>query len=342
MKQRIRFGSVALISMILPAIAMAKPDVVIFINGDRLTGEVKSLERGKLKFDSSATGTIPVEWDEVAFLSSNQDIQVEVADGTRYLGKLIAATDKGRVIVDTAGGAVDLDAEIVVHMTPIELESIERLDGSITAGYSFTKASEIQQIRLGLDMAYRTETRIYSLDIDTAQTDSQESDASMRHSLDLQYTRLHRDRWLSGAVLRLDSNDELNLDLRTSIGFGGGRILRQSNATTLQLVGGIQISREDLDQGTSNEDTLEAFGSLTWDWFRYDSPELDLSTNVEIYPNLTDTGRVRAELDIAFRWELVTDLFWQLSLYNSFDSRPAVTGAERNDYGVTTSLGLSF
>ena len=47
------------------AIAANKTDVVTFVNGDRLTGEVKSLERGRLRFKTDATDTISIEWDNV-------------------------------------------------------------------------------------------------------------------------------------------------------------------------------------------------------------------------------------------------------------------------------------
>ena len=57
--------------------ASADNDVVFFHNGDRLTGEVKSLERGKFRFKTAATDTISIEWDDVAYLSSDQNIQVE-------------------------------------------------------------------------------------------------------------------------------------------------------------------------------------------------------------------------------------------------------------------------
>ena len=327
---------------VTPGIAGDKTDVVIMKNGDRLTGDVKSLERGKLRFDTDATGTIPIEWDEVDYLSSEQNIQVETEDGVRYLGRLTRAEDKSTVVVETAAGPVRLEAPRVVLMTPIEERGIERLDGDVTAGYSFAKASEVQQFQLGLDMDIRTETRIFGLSADAVTSDSADNESSQRHSLDLQYTRLRPNRWLTGGVVRLDRNDELDLDLRTSIGVGGGRILRQTNSQQLQLTGGIQLSRENVSGLAADEDTVEAFASVNWDWFRYDTPELDLSTNLQVIPNLTDSGRVRAEFDIRFRWEIVNDLFWQLTFYDSFDSDPVVVDAEKNDYGVTTSLGWSF
>ena len=39
------------------------------------------------------------------------------------------------------------------------------------------------------------------------------------------------------AFVALDRNDELGLDLRTSIGIGGGRYLRQTNSSILSLGG---------------------------------------------------------------------------------------------------------
>lgn len=332
----------ALIAISMPVIAADKTDVVIIVNGDRLTGEVKSLERGKLRFKTEATDTISIEWDDVASLSSNQNIQVETENGDRYLGHLSVATEQKRIIVETGSGPVDLDAEQIVLMTPIEAKGINRLDGDITAGYNFAKASEVQQIQFGLDMDFRTETRIFGLEIDAVMSNSEDNESSQRQSLAIEYTRLRSQRWITGATIRLERNDELGLDLRTSIGVDGGRILRQTNRTTLQLVGGFQVSRENVSVDVSDKDTVEAYAILNWDWFRFDSPELDLSTNLQIIPNLTDTGRVRAEFEIKLKWEMVEDLFWQLSLYDSYDSDPIVVDAEKNDYGIITSLGWDF
>lgn len=326
----------------VPAIAAPKTDILIFGNGDHLTGEVKSLERGKLRFNTNATGTISIEWDDVASLTSKQNIQVETDSGNRYLGRLSATSEEMQVVIETHSGPVTLDIARVVLMVPIEAQGLDRLDGDITVGYNFAKASSVEQFQLGFDMAVRTETRIYSLKADTVMSDSKGSEASQRQSLGFNYTRLHPNRWLTGAVVTLTSNDELELDLRTSVGVGGGRILHRTNSAGLTLTGGLQVSRELLADNTSNEDTIEAYGALNWDWFRYDSPVLDLSMNLQVYPNLTNTGRVRSELDVTFKWELIEDLFWQLQLYQSRDSDPVVQDATKTDYGINSSLGYSF
>jgi len=332
----------AILAITLSPLVAAKTDVVIFVNGDRLTGEVKSLERGKLRFKTAATDTISIEWDDVAFLSSKQNIQVETESGERYLGQLDAALEERHVAVKTGSGTIALEAAQIVFMNPIEEKGIERFDGDITAGFNFAKASEVTQAQLGLELEARTEIRLFGLDVSSVTSDSEDNDSSQRHSLDLSYRRLWPKRWFTGGVVRLDRNDELGLDLRTSIGVGGGRYVRQTNSSTLSLVGGLQLSRENVASSLEDEDTVEAFATLSWDWFRYDTPELDFSTELQVIPNLTDTGRVRAELDVSMKWEMIEDLFWELEFYDSFDSDPVVQGAEDNDYGVITSLGWEF
>ena len=42
------------------------------------------------------------------------------------------------------------------------------------------------------------------------------------------------------------------------------------------------------------------------------------------------------------RYELVKDLFFEISLYGSYDSDPGAEANSNSDYGLVTSLGYSF
>ena len=336
------FRYLTLLLISVSGIANANTDVVVFKNGDRLTGEVKSLERGHMRFKTDATDTISIEWDEVVYLSSDQNIQVETILGARHLGKLVRAEEKSNLIVQTDAGPTQLNNIQVVKMTPIEDKGIGRLDGDVTFGYNFAKANESTQLNLGVDLGIRSEIRMLSLSFDSALTDSTDNESNQRDSLALDFKRFLRDRWLWSTNISMDRNDELGIDMRTSLGGGGGRILRRTDHSSVVLEGGLKVTNEDLAGSTEDLETLEAYALGTWDWYRFDTPELDLSTSLEIIPSLTETGRVRGELDIELKWEMIEDLFWQLSYYNSYDSSPATPGAEKNDYGIITSLGYSF
>ena len=43
---------------------------MVLTSGDRFTGEVKKLERGKLKYKTDEVGTIYIEWDSVLEITS--------------------------------------------------------------------------------------------------------------------------------------------------------------------------------------------------------------------------------------------------------------------------------
>jgi len=334
---------VALFSLwALPLRAAPKTDIVIFNNGDKLTGEVKSLKRGQLNLNTEATGTIGIEWDKISNVVTNQRIQVETTDGTRYFGTLTSSKKSSRIIVVTDDGPQTLDAARVIVMTPIEGGGIHALDVDLSVGYNFAKAGGVKQVTLGVNMDYRSLIRIESLRFSTIISDSNTQDASKRMNLGLRHTRLWNRRWFSNSSLTFDQNDELGLNLRTSLGAGGGRYLVQSNTMLLSLEGSLQFSRENLVAEDDDTDSLEANFAANWDWFLFEDPELDWSTRLQIIPSLTERGRVRGELDTTLQWELFGDLKWAISLYASWDNQPQSDVGATSDYGVNTTLVYDF
>lgn len=342
MVERAGFVSLAWMLLLASQDATAGTDVVEFVNGDRLTGEAKSLDRGRLKFDTDATGVISIEWKEVAFLSIGDSVQVETQDGDRYFGPLRRSENAREIIVETEKGTTRLEGAVVVAMDQIDGAGIRNIDLSVSVGYNYTNASNVTQFNVGVDTAYRTRERILSGNFASSISNSTGNDSSQRQTLSMNYTRLRARRWLNDGGLSFDRNDELDLNLRTSLSAGGGRILLQTNSSNLVLKGGLKATRENNADQPENLNSLESYGLIDWEWFRYDSPKLDLSTSFEIIPSLTESGRVRGEFDITLSWEMIGDLSWQLDLYDSYDNKPQSDTTPRNDYGITTSLSYDF
>ena len=48
--------------------AQGRTDVVTLANGDRITGEIVRLERGRLEFKTDDAGTLYLEWDKLVSL----------------------------------------------------------------------------------------------------------------------------------------------------------------------------------------------------------------------------------------------------------------------------------
>jgi hypothetical protein len=319
-------------------------DVVFFGGGDRLTGDVKGLERGKLSFETDATGTIGIEWENVESLQSNEFFEIWTAAGVRHFGTLAEGAEAGTMSVTSPAGVIALTMTEIVAITEIEQAFGESIDLDIRAGYSFSKASEISQLSTGLDFLRRRERRSFQLSFDADSSNSAGGEeASKRTFTDARYYYLLEDRWLAGGFGTLESNDELDLDLRKSIGGFGGRIMRQSNSNRIQLIGGLVLTEENAsaELESREESTVEGLFGADLEWFQFDTPELDITMRFELYPNLSDTGRYRTSFDTDFKWEIISDLFWAFTIYHRYENDPLAEGSG-TDYGITTSLGWEF
>lgn len=66
--------------------AQGKTDVVVLANGDRITGELKRLDRGRLEFNTDDAGTLYLEWDKLVSVVASGQVEVVTAVGRRFLG----------------------------------------------------------------------------------------------------------------------------------------------------------------------------------------------------------------------------------------------------------------
>ena len=110
-----------------PAMA-AKTDVVVLKNGDRITGEVKSLDRGRLKYSTDSMGTIYIEWDDIDTLVSKEFHRVRVRGGRLYFGTLSDAGGADTVVVEGTRGMPAQPLNDIVRITPLEDSWKERID----------------------------------------------------------------------------------------------------------------------------------------------------------------------------------------------------------------------
>jgi hypothetical protein len=279
---------------------------------------------------------------EVAFIQVDDNMLIETQSGDRYFG-LIQRSDAPReFLIQTAAASSVIRNDQIIAIDQVDAQGFRNIDLRVSAGYNYTNASNVTQLNVGVDTAYRTRERILSGDFASTISNSTGNDVSQRQNLTLNYTRLRAERWLNDGGLSLDRNDELGLNLRTSLSAGGGRILSQSNSRHVVLKGGLKATRENTASQSEDLDSLESYGILSWEQFRYDSPKLKLATSVEIIPSLTESGRLRGQLNLTLSWEIFGDLSWQLDFYDSYDNEPQAEGAARNDYGITTSFSYDF
>src|SRR5262252_1358597 len=139
----LRAGIVLLIGILSAPAAWGadKTDVVTLRNGDRITGDVDGLSRGRLSLKTDDAGTIQIEWNKILRIEAKQRLfDVSTSDGPRFLGSL-GTTGDGLVLVIGSAGSDSLQMYEVTSITPIGKSFWKKLDGAVDAGFSYTKSS---------------------------------------------------------------------------------------------------------------------------------------------------------------------------------------------------------
>jgi hypothetical protein len=321
--------------------AQGRTDVVTLANGDRITGEVVGLNRGRLEFKTDNAGTLYLEWDKLSSVVATRRVEVLTTDGSRFLGSLGRAAARSITVV-TAEGEVPLQMSEVTLITPIGRSFWRQLDGSIDAGFSYTRSSGVAQLNLNSDTVYRKLASRARLTASLTQTEKDDdSGGDDRAYVEISYLRYPWQRWFILGVGRFESNESLGLDLRSQIGSALGPRLINSNRAQLVLGAGLAFNDErgvDVEP-TQNIEALFLFGTS---FYTYDRPKTNLDINLQYYPSLSNAGRQRVQLDASAKREFWKDLFVALTLYNSYDNRPPNPAADTNDVGVVLSIGWTY
>jgi hypothetical protein len=314
---------VSLLLLALPAISTAaKTDAVLLLNGNTITGEIKSLDFGALRYSTDSMGTVTIDWEDIVSITTKQTLQVEVSDGTRYFGTLDSADDRFRIKVKTMVGDVDLHTSQIVRMVPIDAEESfwERLDGSFALGFDSEKASDVTTLRTTADVTYRTRKYLVGLQATVNNTTQAEDETRNRTNI--------------------RGNDELGIQSRLSGGGALGRYLVQTNRNQLSVTGGLNITHTSFTGEDSSTETAEGRIQVRY-LHRNLDPEANITFTTNIFPLLEDLSEYRAESELIFRREFVEDLFFDVTLSHSYTTNPP-TDANKTDYTLTTSIGYSW
>jgi putative salt-induced outer membrane protein YdiY len=317
-----------------------KVDTTVLDNGNRITCEIKSLDRGRLRIGTDALETVTVYWQRVVAVASPRLFEVEIDDGARYFGALQEAAP-GRVRVAAPGAApIELALVNIVHMMPLEARFWQKLDGNIDLGFSFAKANLETRWTLNSEVDYRSRHYSGKLVLASQLTAREDADTLSRQAVSLMGNRALANRWFALSLGQVQQNEELSLELRYLVGGGGGRDFLQSNSSLFRVYSGLVYTHEKFSS-TDPQSSPELAAGFHWDWFTARNDALDLSVGVVSFYNLGGNARARVESQSALRFEFLKDFYFSVNGYQSYDSDPPTTTVKA-DYGVNAALGWKF
>jgi putative salt-induced outer membrane protein YdiY len=215
--------------------------------------------------------------------------------------------------------------------------------GSVTAGAILTSGnSDSRNANASADGVYqRTKDRFtlgflwnYAEDKSTGSWNITDRKTSGR----AKYDYFLSEKTYALAQASAEADEAADLDLRTTIGVGVGRQVRDDETWKFGVEGG--LSQIDENYGSSPDSSyLAARGAYnaTWNF----SKMWQFAQLLEIFPSLEYSDDFNAHVDTRAKATLTESMFGQLQWVYDFDNTPA-TGHDRVDNRLVLSVGWKF
>ena len=354
----------------------AKTDLITVVNGDQITGAVNAMTAGKLSVSTSYAGTVNIKWREIKQIESRYLYEIRLDDGERIYGRFITNTIENQLTLRVSGTNRQVEIDDIVEVRSIEEELSDKLDLQLSS--TITADPNNKQLVLFAAGTYdvRGGRTNFSARVDDTRSTPQGKTATSSNSSFVQVSReFWRERGTAQSYrvlnARYDTNDELNIDHRGSLGVGVGRYLINDLGHELAVQAGIQGTQEWRgscdEQVTNNVSTIaltddepvgededsprkslercadaELFFNLKWHLYSFQKRDMDIYITGNTYPSLSDWGRVRGDLNVIINWELFSNFYWTVNARTDIDN---AGDREDDTYGnsdYTLSTGISW
>ena len=319
-----------------------KDDVVVMKNGDRITGEIKSLKQGELIFKASyMVDSVHLDWAEVARLESKDSYLISMVDGYQFREQFRLEEHGSENFHIGPTGVIKVTQKDVVRILPIELNFWRQLEGSINLGLNYTSGNDQYNVDFASTATYRWSDSSLTTSFDTSFSGQTNGTKTARNEITLDYRKQLSQRWFAGALFDTLHSDQQSLDLRVTAGGLIGRNLIVSERTRFSAFGGLGVNREKYSVPPAQEwkTNVDAIGGIDFATFRFSST--NITSRLTVFPSLNTPGRVRTQLKSDLNIKIAKDFWWGLHVYENFDSKPPIR-ADKNDLGISTSIGWKF
>lgn len=304
-------------------------------DGSVVYGSILRLVDGQdLVVDTSHMGEVTLEWDALQRFDETSVLEVELFDGSRFLGSLML--EQGLLKI-TGEDPREIAPASVFTISEVKFGFWDRVGLYVDLGLNLVRGnSRVTQYNLGAGVTYDAPGVDISLDAVTFLNEQEETENTRRTSVSGQYTRqLLTNSSLIG-LLEYEADDQQELDGRLVLGGALGQRLLNNRQQRVELFAGFALNSEDYAQSSADESTEVVLGA------RYRMRmAADIDATLLHFRNLEDQDRYRNQFDATLTVELASDFDLSMTAYDRFDSAPP-GGVGKSDYGIVLGLRWSL
>lgn len=332
-------------------------DVVVLKNGDRVTGSVVKKDGQSLTIKTEAFGVITATWDQVASVTTENPVTVELKTGDTVSGKLETAADKLVVRPEAAPPREASLADVNAVRDAAEQKEYERRlnppwgrlwVGNLNFGLAGAQGNaETLTATLGINAARVTRTDKTAIKFAAIRSSALINNVNGTTANAVRggwsYERNLGPRLFVNTFNDYEFDRFQNLDLRVVLGGGLGYVFWKTETSRFDISGGVAYNRE------SFASTIQSPAFTRNSAEAYVGNEFTLKVNAttslfqtsRYFANLSNTGEYRLNFDLGATTRLTKWLQWNVSLSDRFLSNP-VFGRQKNDFLYSTGVGITF
>lgn len=314
-------------------------DTIYFKNGDSMIGELKSLDRGVVQFETDYSDSdFLIEWKRVDKLSTATIFLITTSEGVRLNGNILNADSLG-VLINDEGNKITVPASELVYLKSLDSGFWSKISANVDVGFNITKAKNLRQLTVNSGIGYMGENWAWDVRYNSLNATQDSISPTLRRDGGITVNRfLPHDIFLTGSSDFLSNTEQL-LDLRINGRFGMGYYFVHSNRWYWNAAAGIAYVDEAFTSGENNLQSMEAFISTELSLF--DFGDLSFFTKIVSYPGITESGRFRTDINLDFKYDLPYDFYVKTGATINYDNQPTA-GASEVDYVLNTGFGWSW
>jgi putative salt-induced outer membrane protein YdiY len=342
---------VLILVFLCPALLFA--DQIVLKNGDRLTGTIEKSDDKTLLIKTEFAGEVSVQWPAVQEINSTQPLHVSLSDGKTVVGtvttsdgNLAVATPSAETVTEPIASVTKLfgEAEQAAYEKSLHPGLLEGWKGGANVGFGLTRGNSQTK---SLDIAFTADRKtlhdhlgLYTNSVYATNDAPGATPATTANAVQagIRYDHDFTPRLFAYVGPDFQTDALQTLDLRSVFGGGLGVHVIQNNRTTLDLLGGVNYTREKYSLLPSRS---FAAGSLGEELSHKIGMNTLLTQKLYFFPDFNDTSEYRATFNFGTVTKISKWLGWQNAFGDIYVTNPPA-GAKQNDILLTTGLNLSF
>jgi hypothetical protein len=338
--------------IIMPATLLAQQlhpdetDIIEFMDGERIVGKVKKIQRGELTLDpDKLEDLVTIKLRNIKSITARRKLYlIESIANKKYYGILEPGRAAGWVKIIQEKDTTELFVEDLDNIENLDDDFWKRLDGTASLGFSYSRSSNIGRVNESHSMTYSTRNWLFLTSGDLMYTMDSQFKGIEKADLAVQaYIEFWR-KWFAVSSVQFQRSTELGLSARLQLAEGAGPILIKNRRNDLRVASGISVQQEFSTDSIKADRSLSTEIPLFVNYYLYKlgTPELTLQATNSVFFSLSQGGRWRADQNITLYWKIVTHLNLNVQFYFDFDSQPPNAGAQKTDFGTVFSIGYSW